>query len=238
MITYSVFRRILKIFVPRVKFMTSGNDLKQPAVFVANHEDSFGPISSYLFFPFRIYPWIMHYLIDRKACSAHIEDNFFNKELRLKRPLSRILAWITGQLCVGMFRNIGAIPVYQNSRRIIETIYTSIQYLDEGKNLIIFPEIPDEYLNEFINRFHTGFLGIVEKIYESETKLIYVYPVCIDKKKRIIMVGNPSSYHPGRNFSEEKKRITAEMELEITRMKKNVTTFQPATSGSPVSKTL
>jgi hypothetical protein len=217
-----LIEKVLKIFYPKVTFDRCGVEIDEPAVFVANHEDSFGPIASYLNFPIKLYPWVMYNLFEKGICARYIEEDFFKKELNLWQPLSRLISIFIESICVAIFNYIEAIPVYPNSRRIIETIVKSIEYLEAGKSLIIFPEIPDECLNRYINRFKTGFIEISRKVYHINGLVLKIYPVCIDKKKRVIKLGKPTKYDPEKSFIAEKKRIEKHLEMEITRLKREI----------------
>ena len=219
---FELITRLVKLSFPKVNFDNCGIEVSEPAVFVSNHEDSFGPIASYLNFPVKIYPWVLYNLFEKEICAKQIEKEFLKGELHLIAPLRRFISLCIEPICIGLFNYIGAIPVYHNSRRIMETIVKSIEYLEEGKNLIIFPEIPDEYLNKYINRFKTGFLEVPRKAYSLNEQMLKIYPVCIDKKKRVIKLGNPTKYNPKNYFTTEKKRIEKHLEMEITRLKKEI----------------
>ena len=115
-------------------------------------------------------------------------------------PLSTIISILLETIIISLFNHPGAIHVYSKSKRITETIIKSIQYLNEGKSIIIFPEIADKYLNEYINKIRVGFIEITRRAYISNGIKLKIYPVCIDKKKRVIKLGIPAIYDPEKNF--------------------------------------
>jgi len=216
---WSLTERIVRAFFPKIAFRAESASFAKPAVFVANHENAFGPIASYLYFPVRIHPWVMFELTEKGACAAYLAREFFQRELRLRPAFSRLLARLIEPVCIALFRHIGAVPVYHNSRRIIETISRSIVLLEEGEYLIIFPEIPEAALNRYINRFNTGFLEIVKSADHDGGTHIPIYPVSIDRRRRRIRVGGPLRFNYANNFVVEKRRMKRELEKAITRMK-------------------
>ena len=215
---YRAISHIVKLFFPRVSFDANGVEIEEPAIFVANHADSFGPLALYLYFPVRLYPWVIHYMTERQSCARFLERDYLSKELKLPRLVGSWLSQLMADICVGLFRYIEAIPVYHNSRRIMETISKSIVYLEEGKSILIFPEIPDSYLSHYIKRFNTGFLEIAKELGKSDGRSIRIYPVSVDRKRRRIKLGSPSVYDTTKAYPDEKKRIEAELEAEVESM--------------------
>ena len=215
---YRALSHIVRLFFPKVAFDPNGVEIEEPAIFVANHADSFGPLALHFHFPVRLYPWVIHYMTERQSCARYLEKDFLSKELKLPHLVGSWLSQLMADLCVGLFRYIEAIPVYHNSRRIMETISKSIVYLEEGKSILIFPEIPDSYLSRYIKRFNTGFLEIAKELGKSNGESIRIYPVGVDRKRRRITLGRPSKYDTSKNYLEEKRRIEAELEAEVESM--------------------
>jgi len=212
---FGAIERLVRLFFPRVAFDGRGIEIHEPAIFVANHADSFGPLALYLYFPVKLYPWVIHYVTDKATCARYLEKDFVSRELHLRRPLSAWLSILLARICVGLFRYIEAIPVYHDSRRIMETISKSIIYLEEGKSILIFPEIPDSYLSAYIKRFNTGFIEIAKTLGRENGRKVWIYPVSVDPGRRRILLGRPSAYDPSRSYAEEKRRIEAELETEV-----------------------
>ncbi|MBU0929378.1 MAG: 1-acyl-sn-glycerol-3-phosphate acyltransferase [Spirochaetes bacterium] len=215
---YRAIYHIVKLLFPRMRFERNGVEIVEPAIFVANHENAFGPIALFLYFPVKLYPWVMHDLTDRQKCARYLEKEFVSKELRLPGPFSTWLSVLMADLCVGLFRYMEAIPVYRRSRRIMETISRSIVMLEEGKSLLIFPEIPDAALTRYINRFNIGFIELAKEMGKEEHKTIRIYPVSVDRARRRIALGRPSAYDVDKSYDEEKRRIEAELEAEVEAM--------------------
>ncbi len=214
----SFFRAIyllVRAFFPRMSFDPNGVIIEEPAIFVANHADSFGPLALHLYFPIRLYPWVIHEMTDRKTCARYLEKDYIIKELRLSKPFSSWLSHLMADLCVQLFRYLEAIPVYHDSRRIMETISKSIVYLEEGRSLLIFPEISDSYLSRYIKRFNIGFLEVAKEIVKIERRSINIYPVSVSRKRRRISLGEPSTYEISKPYPDEKRRIQAELEAKV-----------------------
>ncbi len=212
---FGAIERLVRLFFPRIDVDCRGVEIHEPAIFVANHADSFGPLALHLYFPVKLYPWVIHNVTDMATCARYLEQDFVARELHLRRPFSAWLSILMARICVGLFRHIEAIPVYHDSRRILETISKSIIYLEEGRNILIFPEIPDSYLSAYIRRFNTGFIEITKTLGRENGMKVPIYPVSVDPRRRRILLGKPSAYDPSKSHAEEKLRIQAELEAEV-----------------------
>lgn len=182
-------------------------DLTRPSIFVANHLGAFGPVVLNVFFPFRLIPWVTHDVTDPILCPIHLSEVFVEPELRLKPPLSRWLSLLIGKICVWLMRRIGAIPVYRKSRKIIVTVEKSLVELAAGRNLLIFPEVENMQDRMNFTELNKGFINIAKRFYEREGKTVDFYPICIDKKRKRITVGDVITYNPQTPFRREKDRI-------------------------------
>jgi len=206
---------MVKWVFPKVAFDNRGVEIQEPAIFVSNHADAFGPLALFFYFPVKLYPWVMFNLMDRQTCARFLKENYFISVLHLPRPIATWISHLIADLCVSLFRQIGTIPVYHNSRRIIETISRSIFYIEEGRSLLIFPEVPDAYLNRYINRFNTGFIEIAKKVGKDGHRTINIYPVSVNRARRLISLGQPSVYDITKSYPEERKRLEAELEAKV-----------------------
>lgn len=187
-------------------------DLTRPAVLVANHLGSFGPIVLNAHLPLRLYPWVTHEVTDRRLCAGHLRTAFVEPELRLKPPLSGLVSKVIAGICVAVMEYIGAIPVYRQNRKIIETVDASVRALASGKHLLIFPEMHNAIGDRTVNNLDTGFLNIARALYRERGLVLRFYPVCVKKDTNAIRIGRPIAYDPALPFAREKRRIVGYLE--------------------------
>jgi len=192
-----------------------------PAVYVANHQNSYGPIILMTRLPFLVYPWVTYEITDRDLCPIYVEKDFIYKELRLKPPLSLLLATIIGRICVSLMQYLEAIPVYRHNRNVSESLRRSVIYLEEGRNLLLFPEIPELPLNEHICMFDNGFVRIAKQYAENNGGTVLFYPVAVNRVRRYINIGKPVQLSTNAEFHMEKRRIARELRERICDMLEN-----------------
>lgn len=190
----------------------------EPTIFIANHEQSYGPVTAMASLPSRVIPWVTHQITDRKLCPAYIEDDFVRPEVRVSPPLSTLLAQIIGRICVGIMEDLKAVPVYKQSRRVVETIRASVRYLEQGRKLLIFPEIANIPFNDIICQFDTGFVGVARALFEKTRRVVTFLPIAVNRHLRALRVGEPVTFNPERAYHDERERIRATLMESICEM--------------------
>jgi len=191
---------------------------EEPVIMVANHVGSFGPVSLITSLPLRTYPWVASEVTDLKTVAHRIQQEFLEQELHLRPPLSTWLGRVIGRICVALMKDIGAIPVYQKSKKIAATVTQSLSLLEQGKSLLVFAEDSTRKINETMCEFCTGFIHVARMYYTKTRKAIQFLPVAVNKKIGAILVGSPIRFDAQMPFSVEKKRLKSELEHTIYAM--------------------
>ncbi len=186
-----------------------------PAILVANHTGSYGPIAIMCSLPLKLIPWVIHAVTDPQLCAEYIRQDFTEKELRLRPPWSGRVSRLIAIACVALMRAIGAIPVYARSRRIRETYRRSLRRLRAGYRLIIFPETGD---GEGPRSFDPGFVSLARLYARQAHRPVPIYPVAVSRAARTLQVGRPVQLDPRAPFSEERRRVKDELEEGIRRV--------------------
>ena len=190
----------------------------EPLIFVSNHIGSYGPLSIISCLPLKLYPWVAHEVTELQKVARRLQEDFTELELKLRPPLSVWLARFLGRICVFIMRDLQAIPVYAESRRIRDTLERSLELLLKGRNILVFPENKERPLNEVLGEFSTGFLALARLYYRKTRKAISFLPVAVNQRVKGIQIGRPIRFRTGRPFHEEKRRLKQELEQTITSM--------------------
>ena len=212
-------RRLFKVF-RRLFFNTHlrglGHLSREPAILVANHAGAFGPVSIITSMPLEMHPWVAHEVTDLRTAAPRIQAEFCEQELKLKPPLSAFLARIIGRICVAIMRDIGAIPVYQKSKDIRETVLRSLSLLRQGKSILVFAEDSSRKINDVLGEFCTGFIHVARLYYQETRKAVQFFPVAVNRKVHGIRVGAPIRFDGATPFAREKQRIRRELQDSVT----------------------
>ncbi len=120
-------------------------DPDNPLVFLGNHAEIYGPIASALCFPVPVRFWVISKMMFRKQdVRAYLYENTFSKKTFLPVFVRKLLARILGWLSVNVMSSLRAIAVFRDSpMKLRQTIRESVSALENGENLMIFPEHPE-----------------------------------------------------------------------------------------------
>jgi 1-acyl-sn-glycerol-3-phosphate acyltransferase len=222
-VVVSVLCKLFRQLILKLRIHGWGNAFRclsrgEPLIFVSNHIGSYGPLSLISTLHLKLYPWVAHEVTELQKVAKRLQDEFTELELRLRPPLSVWLARLIGRICVFIMRDLQAIPVYAESRRIRDTLERSLELLLKGKNILVFPENKERPLNEVLGEFSTGFLAMARLYYQRTRKAISFLPVAVNQKVRGVQIGKPIRFRSGRPFHEEKRRLKRELEQAIYSM--------------------
>ena len=213
---YRILRRPFA-FVWRTRLLGRENiPSKGPAVFVANHLGSYAPIAVLAALPVRLYPWVAHQVTEPKLCPEYLRHDFIEPELHLKPPLSRAAAWLISKACLAVMKALEAIPVYPGSMKLEITWKRSLDLLEQGRFIIIFPENDKKPLSGPIHEFYYGFVRLGALYYEQTGRRLDFVPIAVNKSSGTIRAERPNTYDPSSPLPSERFRIVSELQETIT----------------------
>ena len=194
-------------------------DPDNPIVFVGNHAEIYGPIASALCFPVPVRFWVISKMMFRKQdVRSYLYENTFSKKTYLPVFIRKLLAWYLGWLSVNVMNALRAIPVYRDSpMKLRQTLRESIEALENGENLMIFPEHPEgKYVKGGISELSPGFVMLAEAWQKKTGKKLRILPVFANREKRTFTFGDEITYEPENGYAAEQERILKEAYEQLT----------------------
>ena len=185
-------------------------DTGNPVVFLGNHAEIYGPIASALCFPVDVRFWVISMMMfDKRKVRPYLYENTFSKKTYLPVFIRKLLAWFLGWLSVNVMNSLRAIAVYRDSpMKLRQTLRESVEALDHGENLMIFPEHPDgKYEKGGVSEFSPGFLMLAEAWWKKSGKKLRIMPVYANREERTFTFGEEIVYEPENGFASEQERI-------------------------------
>lgn len=185
-------------------------DPEDPIVLLGNHAEIYGPIASALCLPIPVRFWVISKMMFRKQdVRKYLYENTFSKKTYLPVFIRRLLAWYLGWLSVNVMNALRAIAVYRDSPvKLRQTIRESIEALENGENLMIFPEHPEgKYVKGGISELSPGFLMLAEAWWKKSGKKLRMIPVFANREKRTFTFGKEIVYEPENGFAAEQERV-------------------------------
>ena len=185
-------------------------DPKNPVVFLGNHAEIYGPIASALCFPVPVRFWVISKMMfKKKDVRAYLYENTFSKKTYLPVFVRKLLARYLGWLSVNVMNALRAIAVYRDSpMKLRQTLRESVEALEQGENLMIFPEHPEgKYVKGGISELSPGFVMLAEAWWKKSGKKMRMMPVFANRENRTFTFGEEIVYEPESWYAAEQARI-------------------------------
>ena len=192
-----------------------------PLLFLGNHLEVLGPMLCAFWFPVHVRFWAISLMMgDQKKVSDYVFTNTFGKVSWLPVFAQKLVSNFIGWLSVTVLAQLECIPVYRDSpMKLRETVRESIEALETGDNLMIFPESPDQkYELQGIGKLSPGFVMLATAYWKKCGKRLKMMPVYMSKEKKTIEFGHLIQYEPESAFADEQERIIRETETQIFSM--------------------
>lgn len=186
---YNIVRTIGAPFRYQVKGMD--NVLGEgPALYVANHLHSLGPIQAILSVPLRFYPWVIAEMTDNRRAARYLYDDFIHPAWHLNGRFGMGVSWLVSRIAVALINGVGSVSVDRSSGWTGAAFRHSLNLLMDQKNLLIFPEDPllkvDPGTN--LSPFMCGFIALCRIYQEKTAQRLPVYPIAVQPASRSITI--------------------------------------------------
>jgi len=215
-LVYKGIRGAVDFFYPQMELEGSGNIPEGPALIVGNHAQMHGPIALELSYPKAHAIWCAGEMMDRSEVADYAYRDFWSQKPQNLRWFYRLLSHLIVPLSVCIFNNADTIGVYHDTR-LLSTYRKSVEKLESGCHLIIFPE-HDRAYNSVLCDFQDRFVDTA-KLFYGKTKISLPFvPMYVAPALKKICFGEAVYYQPDTPIREERERICKKLKEEITSM--------------------
>lgn len=188
----------------------------EPAVIVGNHCQLHGPIACELYFPGQHDIWTAGQMMKLKEVPAYAFQDFWSQKPKYTHWFYKLAAYAIAPLSVCIFNSAGTIGVYHDFR-IISTFKQTVSKLQEGGNVIIFPEFDEKY-NNILYNFHDKFIDVARFYYKKTGKELSFVPMYIAPRLKKLYLGVPIQFSAVAPMEQERQRIRTHLMDEITKI--------------------
>jgi len=204
-VIYRILRWFVYLFYHKTKVVGTENLPDEPCIIVGNHSQMNGPLVGELHFPGKHYVWCDGHMMHLKEVPAYAFQDFWSGKPKWTHWFYRILSYIIAPIAVCVFNNAHTIGVYRD-QRIISTFKNTITKLNEGNNIIIFPE---HYVdrNHIICDFQDRFIDVAKMYYRKTGKELSFVPMYIAPNIGTMSLGEPVYFDPVAPMDTERSRI-------------------------------
>jgi len=211
---FQVLRWILGVVYPKITVEGQENLPQEPCMVVGNHSHMHGPLGGEFYFPGKRLMWCAHQMMYWKEVPAYTFEDFWSLRPKWTHWFYHILSYIITPLSVCLFRNAKTIPVYRDNR-LITTFKLTVSALEDGTNVIVFPECYTPY-NHIVYQFQDRFIDVAKLYYKRTGKALPFVPLYVAPALKKMYIGKPTLFDPTAPAEQERQRIANYLMEEIT----------------------
>jgi 1-acyl-sn-glycerol-3-phosphate acyltransferase len=216
---FTIVQKIVRIIYP--KYTTQVSDhIDGPVVFVSHHQNLFGPFVILLWFPKSLHAWMLHVFLDREACFKQYVDYTFTKRFGWNKTLAKIVVYPISYFITTLLNSGKGIPVYRGTRKILETFHQSIDALNRGESVVLFPDIDYSDSSANINEMYEGFLYLEKYYYKTTGKHVRFVPLYASKRKHVIIADEEITFSNEEDFNTERKIVLDKIQVKLNELAK------------------
>lgn len=213
---YRFIRWIVKTVYPKIELVGTERLPQEPVILVGNHCQMNGPIACELYAPGEHYIWCAGEMMHLKDVPGYAYQDFWSQKPKLLRPFYKLLSYIIAPLSVCVFNNANTIGVYHDIR-ILSTFKSTVARLQEGANVVIFPEY-DVPNNHIVYQFRQRFVDVAKLYYKRSGREVVFVPLYIAPKLAKMYLGEPIRFRADSDIQQERQRICTYLMDQITEM--------------------
>ena len=154
------FKFMKRLMLGRYKepeFVFLGEKFSNSAIIISNHEGTDAPMSMELYCDKPIRFWGAHEMNSGLVSLYKYQTRvYYHEKKHWNIHLARLFCLIASPLTMLFYSGLGLISTYRDAR-FVKTVRESIATIQDGDNIVIYPEVSDNgYLAE-LEGFHEGF---------------------------------------------------------------------------------
>lgn len=218
---YRFIRWLVALFYPKTAVEGVENLPDEPCIIVGNHTQLNGPVCAELYFPGERTIWCASQMMYLKEVPGYAFEDFWSRKPKYTHWFYKLLSYIIAPLSVCIFNNAHTIPVFHDNR-LLSTFRKTINALDSGTNVIIYPECYTPH-NQIVNQFQEKFVDVAKLYYKRTGKSLSFVPMYIAPELKTMYLGKPIVFSPDTPMDAERTRICNYLMDEIT----NIATALP-----------
>ncbi|MFC4411731.1 hypothetical protein ACFOZY_15175 [Chungangia koreensis] len=208
--TFLLVRGTVRLVYPTYRLPSPLHE-EGPIVYVSHHQNFFGPFILMLWLPIPVRLWVFHVFFHKETGFEQLYNYTFTKRFNLMPWLAKYLSYPLAAAFSAFYQSARAIPVYRQSKKVIHTFRESVQAMQQGERLLIFPDIDYADDSSGTKDLYNGYLYIERYYYKATGEHIRFVPLYVSKERKTITAGEAIQFRDGKEFKEELSYVNEEI---------------------------
>lgn len=193
-LSFKIASQLVKVIShkPKVKYL--GQEFEDGSfLLLSNHSARKAPTKIELYFKRDLRMWGTYELTEGfKAAHKYLTNTYFHEKKHWPKFWAKTLGTLAAPFFYSFYRGMRIIPTYRDAR-FMNTIKMSLQYIQNGTPIVIYPEDSSKGYNELIEHFFSGFVSLLEIALKKGHDL-NVYVAYFQNKNNTFYIDNPVRY--------------------------------------------
>ncbi len=206
-------RFFFNIFVR--KYKSKVQTPEKPTVYLCRHLHTHGPVKIYQSLQFDVHSYVLKNFFTFKDCYNQFGGYTFtvkHKRRGIGVIFAKIGAFFTALVVAPMIRSVQAIPVYRGGNDSIKTYRKSVEYLDKGESIIIYPDIDYTASEDKASDIYTGFLFLDKLYYNKHKEHLDFVVLRLDRENKTIVESGRVRFTENGDFRKEMPEVAEKLQ--------------------------
>lgn len=190
------FRAMKKMMKGRYKepeFVFMGEGFSEGGIILSNHEGTDAPMSLELYCDKPLRMWGAHEMNSGlRELYRYQTRVYYHEKKHWNLHLARLFCLVASPLTNLFYKGLNLISTYKDGR-FLKTIRESVTSIENGENVVIFPENSANGYLERLEGFYGGFVLLAESLYKKGID-VPIYVTYYKKKELKYFVDEPIKY--------------------------------------------
>ena len=190
---FRLLKKMMKCRYKKPTFVYLGEKFDEGAIILSNHEGTDAPMSLEIYSGARLRMWGAHEMNSGLIKMYKYQTRvYYHEKKHWNLFLARLFCLIASPLTNLFYSGLNLISTYRDGR-LKTTIKESVEAIENGDNIVIFPEVSTKgYLAE-LEGFHEGFVLLAEACLRRG-KDVPIYVTYFKKNEKFYVVDKPVNY--------------------------------------------
>ncbi len=203
-------KKLMKGRYKRPEFVYLGEEIGNGGLILSNHEGTDAPLSLELYLNKPVRMWGAHEMNSGLIPMYKYQTRvYYHEKKGWNIHLARLFCLIASPLTNLFYKGLDLISTYHDTR-LLKTVRESIDAVQKGENVVVFPEDSTNGYLEQLEGFHKGFVVLAEVAYRKGIDLP-IYVTYFNKKELIYMVDAPVKYSELIANGETREEVSARL---------------------------
>ena len=189
---FNFVKKILRIFI-KAEVVSHCEQIPEKSIIVTNHSAKMGPMVYELYYPRYHATWGAHPMLGNyKSRFLYLRDVLYIQKLGKKKLPATLKALFEACFSIFFYKGMKIMPTYTDMR-FLYTVRNSMEVLDMGASVMIFPEDSAEgYFDELKGAF-PGFVMLAEQYFNKTGEDVPIVTAYYHKPSKKIIINPPKS---------------------------------------------